>query len=319
MSNYLGEKELSKMAVQNKIAKLFRKIIRGRLIFNEYMSSHTSFRIGGKASFFVCPKDGKDLKNILELCRNNLLRVFIIGHGTNLLVSDKGFYGCIIDLTETFRMVIFQEERIWAGSGICGSDLVDSSTEHSLDGLQNHSGIPGSFGGWLSLNAGAFRSSISEFVESVEVIDFNGREEKLTKDQIGFGYRQAPGLKDKIIKGAWLELKKGDKKKISDESQSVLKERYRRNVMQLPSAGSVFKNPPGLFAAKLIESIGGRKLISGGVRVSEKHSNIILNLGNGLAADVVHLVRIIREMVFKKYGVFLELELHSLGINWNEI
>jgi len=294
------------------IAKEIRQNINGRLLIDEPLSGHTSFRIGGPARFYFYPSRVKDLTNIIEYCKDKRLKSFIIGFGTNLLVSDRGFAGCVIDLAEACRGIEIEDVQLTAGAGVCGNDVVRTAAENGLDGLTRHAGVPGAIGGWVFMNSGAFRSSISDYLIDVKVLGQDGTVLTMTKDDIGFTYRAAPGLNGKIILNARFGLKRGNRYQLLHEVEEIIKERYRRHVMILPSTGSVFKNPPGRFAAKLIDSVGGKGMAVGGVAVSSQHANIIVNR-NGTASDVVELIGRIRKMIKERYEVDLELEIKTLG------
>jgi UDP-N-acetylmuramate dehydrogenase len=191
--------------------------------------------------------------------------------------------------------------------------LVRFTAETGYAGLASLAGIPGSIGGWMKMNAGAFRHTISEVTESVDVMSLDGTISTLKKEDINFAYRKSPGLKGKIVTGAKLRLIKGDRDEIMAEAEATIATRYERNVMTLPSAGSIFKNPQGYFAAKLIESLGFKGVKSGNVQVSELHANFIVNSGGGNATDVKNLINTIRGKVKTKYGVELETEVRMLG------
>ncbi len=313
MSGFLKRSELTESKLVDELANEIRRNIDCRLLVNEPLSSHTSFRIGGPATFYAIPKTVAATSKLIRFCNKKGIRIFIIGYGTNLLVSDRGFAGCVVDLAEASRDIRIEESRVFSGAGVWGGDLVRKVCESGLSGLQKLSGIPGSVGAWLAINAGAFRSSISENAVQVEVLDYQGNESVLSKQDCRFGYREAKGLENKIVAGGRFDFEFGDRETILRESEEIIVERYRRNVMTLPSSGSVFKNPPGQFAAKLTESVGAKGTTSGGVEVSPRHSNFIVNKRGGTAQDVLNLIHSIREKVMDRFGIELELELKLLG------
>ncbi|MDP8227972.1 MAG: FAD-binding protein, partial [Candidatus Electryoneaceae bacterium] len=207
------------------------------------------------------------------------------------------------------------------GSAVCLDDAVKYTAENGLGGWSKLAGIPGSVGGGLRMNAGAFRSFISDYVLDIDLMDWEGTARTIAKDEIGFVYRNAPGLEDTIILSAKFQLPFIGRDKAVETVESTIAERYRRNVMTIPSAGSVFKNPPGESAAQLIESVGGKGMkICGSddtvrVEISPHHSNFIVNKNGGNASDIYNLIDRIREMVYDRYGIRLELEIHTLGFS----
>ena len=295
------------------IAREINSKIYGRLYVGESMANHTSLRVGGAARFYHYPHSREDLSMLLKYCFEHDIEVFIIGYGTNLLVSDKGIDGCVIDLSDGCRELERDGDEFSVGAGVWGTDLVRFTAETGYAGLASLAGIPGSIGGWMKMNAGAFRHTISEVTETVEVMDLDGTISELNKEEVEFAYRKSPGLAGKIVTGAKLLLKRGEKADILAEVEKTIATRYERNVMTLPSAGSIFKNPQGYFAAKLIESLGFKGVKSGNVQVSELHANFIVNSGGGNATDVKKLINIIKGKVKAEYGVELETEVKMLG------
>lgn len=314
----LTRKELGERKLVDKLAKLIVKEVKGRCLVDEPLARHTSFRTGGPARFYVYPDRVEDISTLIRLCDEKGLQTFVIGYGTNLLVSDDGFAGCVIDLTESCRNLAITGNRLESGSGNWSSDVIKSAAEHGLAGMHRLAGIPGGLGGLLFMNGGAFRTSISDFLTSVEVMDLNGKIAVLRREEVNFEYRSAPGLKDKIILGAIFELDSDRPETIMKAIEETITDRYRRNVMTLPSAGSVFKNPPGMFAAKLIESVGGKGIRMGGVEVSPNHANFIVNDRGGTSSDIVNLIRKVRGLVEEQYDVSLYLELKTLGFEGDQ-
>lgn len=300
-------------AKQREIVYEFRKNVNGRLILSESMANHTSLRVGGAVNYYHYPQSKEDVSNLLKVCSKYEIEVFVIGYGTNLLISDDGFNGCIIDLADACRGLERDGDTFSVGAGVWGGDLVRFASECGYAGLASLAGIPGGIGGWMKMNAGAFRHTISEVTESVEVMDYDGSVSNLGVDDINFAYRKSPGLVDRIVIGAKLVLSKSVRSEVSEEMNNTISTRYARNVMILPSAGSIFKNPPGYFAAKLIESLGFKGVKSGKVHVSRRHANFIVNRGGGCASEVKDLIDTIRERVKKEFDVDLETEVKLLG------
>ena len=301
------------------IALHIRNYVECRLLFDEPMSGHTSFRIGGPAGLYIYPASILALSNLVMICAEKGINYRVIGFGTNLLVSDAGFGGCVIDLADACRDFRIEETAVNVGAGLWGSDIVRKVAENGLAGMERLAGIPGGLGGWIWMNCGAFQSSISEHLTTVDVMSGDGTTHTMAHSEIRFAYRSAPGLIGKTILGAKFLLERGDAIELQREVEMTIAERYRRKLMALPSAGSLFKNPPNQFAAKLIDSAGGKGMKVGGVAISENHANFVVNSKGGTAADMVELIRRIRLLVLERYDILLELELKTLGFEDNEI
>lgn len=296
--------------------RLFQELstqFQGRVFPSELLSKHTSLRVGGPALAYLYPKTIQDLLLVLELASQLELPWFVIGYGTNLLVSDRGFPGLVLDLSDCTNQIDFKEERVTAGSGVWLGELVRLTAERGLAGLEKLAGIPGGVGGALAMNAGAFGASISQHLVSLVILEPSGEVKHISVEEVNFGYRTAPGLVGKIVLEAHFSLIPSHPGTVIKEVEATITERFRRNVMTLPSAGSVFKNPPGFFAARLIEAIGGKGMREGGVEVSPLHANFIVNTRGGTAQDIINLIRKIRRRVKAEFGVTLQLELRTLG------
>ncbi len=287
--------------------------VNGRTLINEPMSGHTSFRIGGNAGLYSYPESVRDVSKLIRICVSKGIQYSIIGYGTNLLVSDRGFDGCIIDLAQACREISLCDNNLFAGAGQWGNDIVRKAAESGLAGLEKLSGIPGGLGGWVKMNCGAFGSSISDHLINVHVMSEDGQVRTYSKTEAKFSYRSSQGLNGKIILGAEFELIPEDEVNLLKIVEDTITERYRRNIMTLPSAGSLFKNPANGYAAKLIESVGGKGRQFGGMEISPSHANFAINSGGGTAGDVINLIRSIRKLVLEKHEIELELELQLLG------
>ncbi len=309
----LGKSELADDKLLNELAGEISREVAGRCLINESLARHTSFRIGGPAGLYVYPASVDAASSLVQLCRHRGLEFFTIGYGTNLLVSDDGFPGCVIDLADGCSRVVTFENGLETGAGVWLNEVVRIAAESGLAGLEKLAGIPGGVGGGMSMNCGAFGSAISDHLVDVDVMDADGTVSRLSKETVGFNYRKAPGLAGKTVLKARFNLPAAAPEDVLRVVDETVSERFRRNVMNLPSAGSVFKNPPGHFAAKLIESVGGKGMSVGGVEVSELHANFIINRRGGTAVDALELIRRIRRMVLQQYGVALELELRRVG------
>jgi UDP-N-acetylmuramate dehydrogenase len=288
-----------------------------RCLEGESLAKHTSWRVGGPARFYVYPPSCNALAEVIQLCKSERLAFFTIGYGTNLLVSDDGFTGCVIDLAEGARSITLNGDELTTGGGAWLGEVVRTVAENGLSGMEKLAGIPGGVGGGMSMNAGAFGMAISDHFISANVVGNDGKMLAMSKEDVGFGYRSAPGFVGKTIFSAKFHLIKARKNQVIRAVEETIADRFRRNVMTLPSAGSVFKNPVGGFSAKMIEAVGGKGLKEGGVEVSKLHANFIINTGGGTAGDVIRLIRRIRSMVHAKFGVYLELEVRTLGFASN--
>ncbi|MBM3329118.1 MAG: FAD-binding protein, partial [Calditrichaeota bacterium] len=219
----------------------------------------------------------------------------------------------VADLSDVARDIVVRGDELVAGGGAWLGDVVRLAAEEGLGGMEKLAGIPGGVGGGLSMNAGAFGMAISDHLVEVETATPDGRLVKMSKSDVGFAYRSAPGLMNKAVVTARFVLPRRRSKDVLKVVEETIAERFRRNTMMLPSAGSVFKNPPGGFAARLIESAGGKGQTAGGAEVSPLHANFIVNARGGTTSDIVTLIRRIRTMVYQTQGVELKLELRTLG------
>jgi len=303
--------------MQNKdqLLKRLKQVFKGHIIVDEMLGSHTSFKIGGPADFYVFPKDMEDLTNLSTYCQQENLPIFVIGNGTNLLASDDGFRGVVIDLSQTFRHIRAKGTEVTVGAGVTLSGLISYCTIRGFSGLEQLAGIPGQIGGCISLNAGAFGREIGDVVEAVRVLDKFNTLEKISRNEIDFGYRHT-GLEEKsIVVEVIFRLTDGNPKEMEAVQRSYLQKRKKAQPLSLPSAGSVFKRPEGDYAGRLIEDAGCKGLRIGDAMVSKKHANFIVNVGSARAVDVKRLIDEVRERVLKRFGVTLEPEIHFLGFD----
>ena len=308
-----GKTVLKDRRLLEELASEIRREVAGRCLLGEPLAKHTSLRVGGPARLFVYPADIDAASSLLQLCRYRELETFIIGYGTNLLVSDDGYSGCIIDLADACREVAVEGDRLEAGAGVWLNDVVKIAADNGLAGLEKLAGIPGGIGGGLSMNCGAFGATISDNLIDLFVMDMNGSVIRMSKDNVSFTYRRAPGLVGKTVLKAGFRMTFAAPEDVIRVVEETVTERFRRNVMSLPSAGSVFKNPPGHFAARLVEAAQGKGMSVGGVEVSELHANFIVNRRGGTASDIIELIRRLRRLVRQHYGIELELELRTIG------
>ncbi|MDA3884824.1 MAG: UDP-N-acetylmuramate dehydrogenase [Candidatus Delongbacteria bacterium] len=294
------------------ISKIKNIIAAEDLKVNELLSNHTSYKIGGPAKFYVYPKNKEQLIGLLEILKEENVSYFILGKGSNLIVSDNGFKGCIIDLTKYFSEMKIENGLMTVGAGALLTTIAFTAIKNSLSGMEELAGIPGTLGGALLMNAGCYGNNISNLVESVSFLNTENKIEELSIDQLKFGYRTS-NLKGNIIIEAKLRLVKGDQTQIKEKTEDFLSKRRESQPLDFPSCGSVFKRPIGNYAGKLIEDAGLKGKSIGGVEVSEKHSGFIVNKGNATARDLKELIELIKYTVSEKFNVMLQEEVIYLG------
>lgn len=271
----------------------------------------TTFRIGGPARFLAEPDHVEELWGLCALARKEGWPLLLLGRGSNVLVGDRGFPGLVV-LTRALRRVKIEGNRIWAQSGASLATLAILALEAGLSGLEALGGIPGTLGGGLIMNAGAFNRFLGDLVEEVEVLA-DGKLEVLPGDELDWGYRKS-GLEGSILAGATLRLVRGDRENISREMALLNRKRRESQPLDEPSAGSVFKNPPGERAGRLIEMAGLKGFRMGDAMVSRLHANFIVNMGKAKAKDVVKLIGVIKGAVEETFSVSLEEEIIYAGV-----
>ena len=278
------------------------------------MARHTTFRIGGPADYFVELGSIEQIRAAIQVCREENLPWFVLGRGSNLLVSDKGYRGVILSIYKDFQKTEIQGETVTVQAGVLLTTLSGKVLDASLTGLEFASGIPGTIGGAVVMNAGAYGGEMKDIVRKVTVLDQDGEVRTLTCGEMQFGYRTSLAKKKGyIVLGAELTLKQGEKEKIRGEMQALKAKRIEKQPLEFPSAGSTFKRPEGYFAGKLIMDAGLRGAAVGGAQVSEKHCGFVVNTGNATAADVRELMRQVQGKVQEQFGVHLEPEVRFLG------
>lgn len=289
-------------------------LVKGIVLFDEPMKRHTSFRIGGPAEIFIEPKDENDLRNILIFVRENDIPINIIGNGTNLLISDNGVKGVVIKMSGCFNDVTINGETVAVGAGFPLPKLSRLVADRGLSGLEFAVGIPGTVGGAVMMNAGAHGSAMSDVVTKVRVMNFEEEISELSKKDLKFGQRKSELQKhDVIVINAEIELKKGDPEEIKKKMAKYLQWRKDNQPLDMPNAGSIFKNPPDDYAGRLIDLSGCKGLRIGGAQVSKKHANFIVNLGNAKADDIMALINIVHQRVKETFDIDLELEIKIIG------
>ena len=285
-----------------------------RVLFDEPMSQHTTFRIGGPADVFVMPENYEQIREVLRLCKEEKLPFFVLGNGSNLLVSDSGYRGVIIQMDRNMEEICLDGEEIHACAGALLSSVAVAARNASLTGFEFAGGIPGTIGGAAVMNAGAYGGELKDVLKEVTVMTREGEILTIPADKLEMGYRtsiiKTAGY---LVLEAVISLKKGDEEKIRAVMKELSERRTEKQPLDYPSAGSTFKRPEGYFAGKLIMDSGLRGYRAGGAQVSEKHCGFVINAGGATAEDVRslmdHVIRVVRE----KYGVTLEPEVKFLG------
>lgn len=281
---------------------------------DEPMKKHTTFRVGGPADLLVCPKTATEIAEILKLCRAAGVPYFIIGNGSNLLVSDAGYRGVILKIFKNMNEIRVDGNRIYADAGALLSTVSRKAMEAGLAGMEFASGIPGTLGGACVMNAGAYGGEMKDILESVKVLTDQGEIRTLSVKELELGYRYSV-IKDRgdIVLEAVLHLQEGDREQIAARMQELKEKRVEKQPLEYPSAGSTFKRPEGYFAGKLIQDAGLRGYRVGGAQVSEKHCGFVINTGDATAADVMELIRNVQDKVYETFQVRMEPEVKFLG------
>lgn len=281
---------------------------------DEPMSRHTTFRIGGNADYFVKPGNADEVAAVIVVCREYNIPYFILGNGSNLLVSDDGYRGMIINIMDNMNSVTVDGRIITAQAGAMLVRVSVMARDNALTGLEFASGIPGTIGGAVYMNAGAYGGEMKNVVKTVRAIDEYGRIYELDSEKMDFSYRHSIVEERKlIVLEVTLELEHGSREAIDDRMKELAEARRSKQPLEYPSAGSTFKRPEGYFAGKLIMDAGLRGYSVGGAQVAEKHCGFVINKGGATASDVVELIRDVQHDVDDKFGVTLEPEVKMLG------
>ena len=296
------------------LEKLQKMLGEAKVLVNEPMTSHTTFRIGGPADYFVMPETVEELANVLKLCKEENTPYFILGNGSNLLVGDKGFRGVVIQLYKNFDGLSMEGTKITVKSGAMLIRVAKEAGKAGLTGLEFASGIPGTIGGAMVMNAGAYGGEMKDVVTSVTVLTKDGDIKTLSGDEMNFRYRGSV-VEDEgyIVLEAVMELKEGNLEEIQARMDELSVQRRTKQPLEYPSAGSTFKRPEGYFAGKLIQDAELRGYQVGGAQVSEKHCGFVINAGGATAADVMQLMQDVSDKVMEQFGVTLEPEVKRIG------
>ena len=294
--------------------KLTSVIAKERVYVDEPMSRHTTFRVGGPADFFVTPKAKEEVRDVIRICKEAGMPYYIIGNGSNLLVSDAGYRGVIVQIYKEMNEVKVEGDLVKAQAGALLSGIAAKALGAELSGFEFASGIPGTIGGACVMNAGAYGGEMKDVLESVTALTGEGKIIELGRNELELGYRTSViAKKGYIVLGAVLKLERGDGEKIKTYMDELKEKRVTKQPLEYPSAGSTFKRPEGYFAGKLIEDAGLRGFQVGGAQVSEKHCGFVINRNHATAADIMELMRQVQIRVKENSGVDLEPEVKRLG------
>lgn len=294
------------------IKNFFETNFSGDVIFNEPMKKHTSLKIGGNADVLFLPKNKLDVIKVIKFCTENHIKYFVMGNGTNLLVSDAGFRGVIIKINKKMNAmkINYEKKEIWAEAGILLSVLANRALENNFSGIEFASGIPGTLGGAICMNAGAYGREIKDIFISAEVLYKNKIK---IMDDLKFDYRKSLIDKNYVVLSAKIKLNAGKHDEIKNKMDEYKIKRKNSQPLDFFNAGSTFKRPKNNFAGKLIMDAGLADYKIGGACVSKKHCGFIINLGDATAKDVLDLISYVKQVVYEKFGVQLEEEIKFLS------
>lgn len=297
-----------------------KTLFKGTFLENELLSNHTWYRIGGPCDFYCVPDDEDNLKKLIDYCEKKKFNYFIHGKGSNLLISDQGIKGFVIDVSKACSFTSIHETRVTAGAGVYMPKLVLECEKLGLGGIEMFAGIPGSVGGAIKMNAGCHGKEMFDVLTEVTVMQ-HGIIETIPKERIKYGYRHVESFEDSsvVILSGTLQLEKTDPDELSERRKEFMKKRQQTQPIHLPSSGSVFKNPTGDHAARLIDQCGLKGFRIGRASVSTKHANFIVNEGGAQASDVLQIIKKIKETVKNRFGVTLELEVKLIGFTQEEL
>ena len=301
--------------MNSEIRKMFCDLLgEDRVFTEEAMSQHTTFKIGGPADYFLMPDKGEDVGRVIKICKEKEIPYFILGNGSNLLVGDGGYRGAVIQIYRNMSSVTVEGNEITAQAGALLSAVAAAAKNASLTGFEFAGGIPGTIGGAVVMNAGAYGGEMKDVLTEVTVMNAEGDIFTLPTEELELGYRtsiiKTAGY---IVLEAKIRLKEGDPEVIRETMKDLTIRRTTKQPLEYPSAGSTFKRPEGYFAGKLITDSGLAGYQVGGAQVSEKHCGFVINAGDATARDVRTLMDNVRDIVYKKYGVTLEPEVKFLG------
>lgn len=286
----------------------------GNLLIDEPMKNHTSFQIGGPVDALIIPNEEEQIINIISICKREKIPYRVMGNGSNLLVKDGGIRGVVIKIQEGFNQIRVEDNRIIAEAGALLTAVSKKAMAHSLTGIEFANGIPGTVGGALTMNAGAYGGEMKDVVVSVRAIDRDLNIIDIPNEEMDFRYRNSRVVRDGLILlSTVIDLKPGVYDEIEEVMRDLTYRRTSKQPLELPSGGSTFKRPEGFYAGKLIQDSGLQGQSIGGAQVSTKHSGFIVNINNATCKDVLDLVKLVQDTVMGKYGVKLEREIKLIG------
>ena len=288
-------------------------------LMNESLKKHTTYGIGGPADLMIFPKSKQDLIKVIEIINENKIQLTILGSGSNVLVSDNGIRGAVISLKNSLKQIEVDDNILYAECGTMLGKIVKHAVKNNLIGLENLNGVPGTLGGALIMNAGAWGGEISENLIHVEVINSKSEVQKIQKKDLNFSYRQSSFNKDDILLSAKFNLKKADKDIIKENFIEAQSGRKKSQPLNKRSAGSLFKNPKNNSAGKLLDEAGLKGFSIGDAKISEKHANFFINDGDASSRDMLMLIKKAHKEVKDKFNVNLSLEVKLLGFKADEI
>ncbi len=282
---------------------------------NEPMYKHTTFRVGGPVTLMALPRSVEELSTVVSLAREAGIEPFFLGRGSNLLVADRGAEAFLVKLAGGLdRLELLGENSLYVGAGVTLAQAAVFALEHALTGLEFAHGIPGTLGGGVFMNAGAYDGELSQVISWADCLDESGRIQRLAGEELELGYRTSVfSRKPWVVTGARLDLTPGDPAAIRARMEDLSHRRRSKQPLEFPSAGSTFKRPAGHFAGALIQEAGLKGVRIGGAQVSEKHAGFVVNTGGATSDDILSLIRLVRDTVLEKTGVLLEPEVRMLG------
>ena len=293
--------------------KIYNILKKNDIKIDEKLSEYVNFKVGGPADILLIPNSKEQVIKSIKICKENNIPFYLIGNGSNILVRDGGFRGVVLSL-KNVKNIYVDGEKIEAECGVMLKEVSDKAIENSLTGFEFACGIPGTIGGAVFMNAGAYDGEISKVIESAEVIDENCNIIRLSREELDFGYRSSLVMKKGYtVLSAVFKLEKGQVKTIKELIEDLTNKRESKQPLEYPSAGSTFKRPTGYFAGKLIQDAGLKGYSIGGAAVSEKHSGFVINKGNATAKDITDLIKHIQDEVKKQFGVDLHPEVRIIG------
>ena len=299
---------------ENIISKFEDVIGKDRVLVEEPMKKHTTFRLGGAADYFLSPEKAEQIAELIHICREENISYFILGNGSNLLVSDRGYRGTVIQIFKNMNDIRVEGTKLYVQAGALLSAIARKALDAGLTGMEFASGIPGTVGGAAVMNAGAYGGEMKDIIKSVTVLTKEGEMKVLDASELQFGYRTSV-IKENgyVVLEAVIQLCPGYKETIQKRMEELKEQRVTKQPLEYASAGSTFKRPEGYFAGKLIQDAGLRGYQVGGAQVSEKHCGFVINTGDAVAEDVWNLIHDVQEKVYDKFQVKLEPEVKFLG------